>query len=172
MADIWFWSDPHLFHENIIQYCRRPFKDAEFMNEFLLDSWNTYCKPQDKGYWVGDVALGYGGNEEKLSWLLHRFHGKLRLNPGNHDNLKSPALHRRFEKIEYWSGTKGWGFFTHHVPINCENFRGKDVVAQVHGHTHNKFMKEKHYINVCVDATNFRPMHLDEIKAEIKKLGL
>lgn len=90
------------------------------MNEFLVDSWNTYVKPQDKGYWLGDVTMGYG-NEEKLSWLLHRFNGKLRLNPGNHDNLKSPALHRRFEKIEYWSGTKGWGFFTHHVPLNREN---------------------------------------------------
>lgn len=168
MADIWFWSDPHLFHENIIKYCNRPFANAERMNEALVESWNMYCKPQDKGYWLGDIAMGFGGEEDKLSWLLHRFNGKLRMNPGNHDNLKSPALHRRFEKIEYWSGAKEWPFFTHHVPLHQGSFRGKNVVAQAHGHTHNNFV-EGPYINTCVDVTNFKPMHLDDIIKEANK---
>lgn len=170
MADIWFTSDTHFMHENIIQYCGRPFANAEFMDEFLIEQWNTLVKPGHKIYHLGDVACGYGGNERRLGNLLRRLNGKKRLNPGNHDHLKSVALHDHFEKIEYWSGAKEWPFFTHHVPLNRENFRGENVIAQVHGHTHNKFMKEPYYINVCVDVCNYRPMHLDEILEEIKKI--
>jgi len=170
MTDIWFTSDTHFMHENIIQYCGRPFKDAEFMDEFLIGQWNMLIKPQDKVYHLGDVACGFGGDDRKLGNLLRRLNGHKRLNPGNHDNLKSVALQTHFEKIEYWSGQGQWPFFTHHVPLNRKSFRGKDVVAQVHGHTHNNFMEESYYINVCVDVTNFRPMHLDEILDEVKKI--
>lgn len=169
MADIWFTSDTHFMHENIIQYCGRPFKDAQYMDEFLINQWNILIKPNDKVYHLGDVACGYGGDEKKLGLLLSRLNGRLRLNPGNHDNLKSPALHKYFEKIEYWSGQGSWPFFTHHVPLNKENFRGQNVTCQVHGHTHNKLM-DGPYINVCVEVCNYRPMHFDEILQEVKKI--
>jgi calcineurin-like phosphoesterase family protein len=32
MADVWFTSDFHLGHFNIIRYCNRPFVDTQEMN--------------------------------------------------------------------------------------------------------------------------------------------
>lgn len=168
MVDKWFISDTHFFHDNIIRYCDRPFHDAEEMNEFIVQEWNKRVKPGDKIYHLGDVGLGFEGDESKISWLLSRLNGKKRLIVGNHDNLKSPALHRFFEKIQLWNGFKDEGFTCIHIPIRLDQLR--DGFCCVHGHIHNRLMKDPHYINVCVEHTNYAPLHMDEIKARIKKL--
>lgn len=168
MAEKWFISDTHFFHDNIIQYCGRPFKDAEFMNEYMVDQWNKCVKPQDKVYHLGDVACGYGGNDQKLGWLLGRLNGKKRLITGNHDNLKSPALHKHFEKIELWKGFKKEGFTCAHIPLPLKALRDGDF--QVHGHIHNNLEDDPHYINVCVEHRSYAPVHMDQILLEIKKV--
>src|SRR6266851_5659198 len=37
---IWFTSDTHFHHENIIDYCRRPFAHAYEMNNEMIRRWN------------------------------------------------------------------------------------------------------------------------------------
>lgn len=37
---IWFVSDLHLAHKNIIKYCSRPFDNVNQMNEILIQNWN------------------------------------------------------------------------------------------------------------------------------------
>ena len=34
---LWFTSDTHFCHENIIRYCNRPFKNVEEMNVLVLE---------------------------------------------------------------------------------------------------------------------------------------
>ena len=36
-SNIFFTSDTHFNHEKIIGLCKRPFKDAEEMNEYLIE---------------------------------------------------------------------------------------------------------------------------------------
>ena len=55
---IWFTSDTHFFHNNIIDYCKRPFVNAEEMNEYIIKQWNSVVKPQDEVYHLGDFAFG------------------------------------------------------------------------------------------------------------------
>lgn len=166
MADKWFISDTHFFHDNIIKYCNRPFKDAQEMNEMLILNWNKVVKPKDKVYHLGDVACGYGGDDAKLGTLLRRLNGKKRLVVGNHDNLKSVALHKHFEKLEMWKGFEE-GFTCTHVPYMLAHLR--DGAYNVHGHVHNNSLNNPNYINVSVEVRNYTPVSMDEIKELIRK---
>lgn len=171
MANKWFISDTHFFHKNIIGYCDRPFKDEKHMNECIADNWNKFVKPEDKVYHLGDVACGMrsGGYTDKdLSKLLFSLNGQMRLIVGNHDPLKSPVLHRRFEKIELWKGFKEYNFTCVHIPLPLKALRDGNFC--VHGHIHNNNLEDPHYINVCVEQWNYTPVHLDEILKEIAKV--
>lgn len=166
MAEKWFISDTHFFHENIIRFCERPFQDAQQMNEFMVDKWNRTVAPGDKVYHLGDVACGFGGDDSKLGNLLGRLNGKKRLVVGNHDNLKSVSLQKHFEKLELWYGQKKWGFTCSHIPLPLEHLRDGNFC--VHGHIHNAIKNDPHYINVCVEHTLYGLLNIDDIFKQMK----
>lgn len=44
---IYVTSDTHFNHENIIKYCKRPYENANKMNESLIKNWNKVVKKED-----------------------------------------------------------------------------------------------------------------------------
>lgn len=156
MVDIWFISDTHFGHENIIKYCNRPFNNAAEMDEFMIQEWNKLVKTGDHVYHLGDVMMG---DKEKLGSMLRRLNGKLRLCAGNHDNLKSPYLMDRFEKVMLWRNWKEIGVTFAHIPMDADQL---PYGVQAHGHIHNK-TKEGPYINICVEHTGYKPVHFDQV---------
>lgn len=160
MSNIWFISDTHFYHDNIIRFCGRPFANSTLMNERLIDNWNRTVKPQDKVYHLGDVAMGC--TDKELTALLRSLNGHKRLIVGNHDNLKSPAIQNNFEKIELWGGQADWGFTVSHIPVPLEHLR--DGRYCVHGHIHDNVSSNPFYINVCVEQIGYTPIHLEVIK--------
>ena len=173
MADIWFISDHHFFHDNILKFTddngkliRPGFKDTDEMNWFMVEKWNSVVKPQDKVWHLGDVSFKTVEKAAELDNLLGKLHGHKRMLAGNHDNLKSPALHKHFEKIELWKGFKAEGFTCSHIPLRLESLR--DGAVCVHGHIHQNLMKEKGYINVCVEVRDYTPVHMDTLIKEVK----
>lgn len=182
MAEIYFTSDTHFFHKNLIHFegGRREFSCVEEMNETMVSRWNGIVRPQDKIYHLGDVA--FAGDHE-LDQLLSRLNGHKRLIVGNHDKIKNSVLQKHFEKIELWTGGrfKHLGFIGSHVPIHPDHF-GKWLL-NVHGHTHRRFVLAKYstpgspikspdsrYMNVCVEQTNYTPIHVDLIIKRAKEL--
>ena len=138
------------------------------MNWIMAERWNSVVKPQDKVWHLGDVAFKTGERAGELEALLQRLNGHKRMLAGNHDNLKSPVLQRHFEKIELWKGFKDEGFTCSHIPLRLESLRDGKVC--VHGHIHQNLMKEKGYINVCVEVRNYTPVHMDTLVQEVKKM--
>jgi calcineurin-like phosphoesterase family protein len=165
MREKWFISDTHFFHENIIQYCGRPFANAETMTECLIKNWNSVVGPNDYVYHLGDVFMG--GNDRDRNEVLYALNGHKRLIVGNHDEklLKSDCL-RAFDKVMYWRGFKEKNFTCTHVPHELHRIR--DGEFNVHGHVHNNLENDPHYICVCVEHTNYTPVHMDEILEQIK----
>lgn len=81
-SKVFFTSDPHFCHEEIIGYCNRPFKNAEEMNEALIKNYNYLVGDNDVVYFLGDVGFS---NYQKLKPIFSRLKGKKILIRGNHD---------------------------------------------------------------------------------------
>jgi calcineurin-like phosphoesterase family protein len=79
---IWFTSDTHFGHANIIKYCERPFRDTDHMDAVIVDNWNSIVSPEDTVYHLGDVALG---TIDKSLANVGRLNGYKILVIGNHD---------------------------------------------------------------------------------------
>lgn len=168
--NIYLISDTHFNHTNIIKYCSRPFKDAEEMNDHMIDQWNSVVKPQDKVYHLGDVYMGGSrGYTEHL--LKHRLNGHKRLILGNHDNGKDQILHHAFEKIDIWRMFPEFGLLLTHVPVHRSallksgrNGSPDQVLLNVHGHIHERPAPTADHLCVCVEQINYQPVNIEEIR--------
>lgn len=172
MADVWFISDTHLGHKNILNFKRndgtplRPFSSTWEMEGCIFERWCEVVKPQDKIYHLGDVAFTKGSLERMLALPGHK-----RLVRGNHDLFKMKTYTRIFEEV--YGVRQLDGFWFTHVPIH-EGSMGQRVKLNVHGHLHaNKVMssphiEDKRYYNVSVECIDYRPINFDELKAYAK----
>lgn len=82
---VWFTSDLHFFHENIIHYTNRPWSNAQEMNEGLIGRWNGAIGPDNDIFILGDLAMGGNSKAPLLAKILRRLNGRKYLIPGNHD---------------------------------------------------------------------------------------
>lgn len=104
---IWFTSDLHFGHGNIIKYCDRPFVDAggnpdvPHMNTALMNNWNERVAPDDTVMILGDIVMG---QREKTLPLLPLLHGEKFLIMGNHDYCWPPLWKAsQAAKAEKWT---------------------------------------------------------------------
>lgn len=176
IRDVWLISDPHLNHSNILRFTTkdgkkcRPFNTLSEMNERIIYEHNSVVKPQDKWYCLGDVFFG---NRNEADVLLSRMMGHKRLIVGNHDvvygNYNSNPLTKHFEKIFLWRKWSGMALLLTHVPVHPstlgeDRFSGEDFI-NVHGHTHNNGSPSGPYKSVCVELTDYKPVHIEDVKA-------
>jgi calcineurin-like phosphoesterase family protein len=142
---IYFTSDPHYWHNNVIRYCSRPYSTVEEMNEDMLAKWNSVVKPEDTVYCLGDFSLAFRGVEI----YSFRLNGTRYLVPGNHDFCHSYHKHgRKLENLEKWTQKYkdyGWNILPEqttlsvgelgivnlcHHPYGDENSSGSDAGYQ------------------------------------------
>ena len=86
---VFFTSDSHFCHKNIIEFCSRPFETVEEMNEKLVENWNKVVGPSDIVYHLGDFC--FAGSAE-WHYLLGKLNGRIHLIIGNHDEKTGTAV--------------------------------------------------------------------------------
>lgn len=173
MHNCWFTSDTHFRHANILtftgnegQLIRPEFKTVEEMDDCMITNWNECVKEGDRIYHLGDVIMHSGTPE--IQSILGKLNGSKRLILGNHDTDYLKSMLPYFKKVSLWRLFKEYGFICSHLPLLEGQFTHK-VPVNVHGHIHEKLMGGLRYINVCVEHTQYRPLHLDEIIAIVDK---
>lgn len=171
LSEIYVISDTHFNHYNIVHKFGRvgEFQSVEEMNETLIDNWNNTVKPGDKVYHLGDFAFG---PKTDIPPLIKRLNGRKRLIIGNHDDVK--LLTPYFEKIMLWRMWKGLGLLFTHVPVHPSTL-GEDrfdsvPIRNVHGHIHGNPSPAGNYRCVCVEQTDYRPVHIEDLKYKIGEL--
>ena len=172
---LWFTSDSHFFHKNIIELGKRPFQSVDEMNETIVSNWNKLVRPEDIVYHMGDVSFG---NRALTKELLDKLHGTIRLIQGNHD-MKNAVLKKgcveRFEwvkdiyflKVPDPDGPDGktQGIMLCHYPIMSWNQMHYGT-WHLHGHCHGTLPMDmtKKRMDVGVDPNFFKPLSYERIK--------
>ena len=156
--DVWFVSDEHYGHENIIKYCGRPFSSVQEMDTTLIANHNKLVKDEDWVYHLGDFA--YTNKREYVS----RLRGIHVLIAGNHDHFIKQADKEAF-KIIYEAGYMfqdcGIAIWLSHYPHYVWPTVYQVATAHFFGHVHNNLDKSYHplAINMCVEMWKYTPVH-------------
>lgn len=179
---VWFTSDTHFYHENIINFCNRPYSSVEEMNESLIANWNSVVKPNDYIFHLGDFC--WGNDKDKIIEILKRLNGKINLILGNHDtNIITQRLERYFHSVQYQDliEINSDRVYVSHLPF--ATLPGIDSpskqIYQCYGHVHlcpNYIGSDYKYIenlnfkqyDVGVDANNYFPVSWDMVRDKMK----
>lgn len=89
---IWFTSDTHFGHANVLAFCGRPWGTVGEMGDALVDAINERVAPEDTLYHLGDFSFRMTVDAAR------GLHGRIRCRdvrrvPGNHDKgWSQPAV--------------------------------------------------------------------------------
>lgn len=136
---VYFTSDTHFGHANIIKLCNRPFSDVKEMNEKLIENWNKTVEKDAIVFHLGDFCFG---GTTLWKEVRSRLNGYLVLIKGNHDehNLK-PSLESIFDAVTYQAYFKmsdNITVYLNHYPFLCYggSYKTEHNVWQLFGHVH------------------------------------
>jgi calcineurin-like phosphoesterase family protein len=181
MANIYFTSDLHLDHTNIIKYCKRPFSSGIEMTDELIIKWNTQVNSDDLVFILGDFLWGKDVN--RLIEVTARLNGKKILIRGNHDQFTdNEYLNAGFLKVLSMTefNINGYSFILCHYQMMHWN-NSHHGSFHLYGHQHDKKQYTPNHIayqqlgmserkmNVCMDSNNFKLFSIDEIITKLKE---
>ena len=152
-SKVFFTSDTHFYHGNIIRFCNRPFKSVEMMNETIISNWNNTVGQDDIVFHLGNhdlknIRQGYINRFEHVAMQMH--------------------IEVNKQKI-----------YLNHYPFLCFDGGYKDV-WQLFGHVHTRqnntgidaarlqYLYPTQY-DVGVDNNNFTPVSFEQVKRIITK---
>jgi calcineurin-like phosphoesterase family protein len=166
--EIYLTSDTHFDHKNILKYepSRQQFGDHIQMTEALIELWNDTVKPNDLIFHLGDVFFSRAKRSEEIA---ARLNGRKILIDGNHDHFsRTKYAEMGFDLHNYYFID---GLYLSHYPQSESAIRTainqKAIVGNVHGHVHSNIagLDQNIYKCVSVELTNFKPVHIEQIKS-------
>lgn len=180
MRDVFFTSDSHLRHANVLQFepKTRKFNSIEEHDEHIISTWNEYVKPNDTIYHLGDFCLA---GVTRWIEILERLNGNIHLIKGNHDRDKvakrvlREGLIKEYYPIGHYMKTSGYILHLTHYPLEI-GIRPRMFNISGHIHSHENTMQNQ--MNVGLDSpidyglTKFgQPVHLDELVAKMDEIN-
>jgi len=168
---LFFTSDFHLNHFNIIKYTNRPFKSLDEMNSTIIKRFNERVDKNDTVFYLGDFIFksgsgrGEGEPDKAISFREQLKCKNIIFLEGNHDKKGKNSLKTPIKKIIIYYGGKDICLV--HDPIYLD----WNYSFCICGHVHEKWMfrefqrngKKVHCCNVSVEQWNYYPITWDEI---------
>jgi len=168
MRDIWFTSDFHFGHFNIIRYCNRPFANVQVMDDAIADGVNTCVKPNDVLYFLGDFCLGRA--EQVIAYRKRLACKTIHFVEGNHDKVTRTQQ----QLFTTWGVLSEINIAKQKIVLCHYAMRVWPHHAQgawhFYGHSHGNLPDDSRSlsIDVGVDAHAFQPWQFDELQAVMK----
>ena len=177
---IFFTSDQHWGHANILESCQREFSNITAHDTELIRAWNSVISEDDVVYHLGDVTLK---NAAFASQVFQQLNGSIHVlaYPWHHDSrwLKTPQQSKNgpvdieppIVVMEHMiKGADGWlPIILCHYPFEVWDRKHYGAV-HLHGHSHAGLQRVPNRLDVGVDMAfrllgNYRPFRIEEALA-------
>lgn len=146
---LFFTSDLHFGHRNVIGFCNRPYSNEKEMGENLIQNWNNTINENDIVFVLGDVF--WFNDSRSIKKILNQLKGEIYIVPGNHDDFNSyhrvddPRIHICQDVValwvdsedDRWTMVKNYEIWLSHYPMMTWPHR-ENKAYQLFGHIHSK----------------------------------
>ena len=168
---IYFTSDQHFGHTNILKHTDRPFSSTEEMDAALIRNWNSKVHRNDTVYILGDLFFR---NSVPAEEYLRQLKGIKHLIIGNHDKdwMKRIDLPQFFASAQLMAEINDGNhrITLCHYPMMSWNGCNKGAF-HIHGHIHNNrndsywplLRRMPQALNAGVDINGFSPVTFKEL---------
>ena len=184
--DIFFISDLHVGHANVIRYDGRPFTTTDEMHVELIKRWNSVVDTDSIVYFLGDLSFS---RTDLTKWFVSQLNGKIHAIAGNHDKPKDLRSLGRFEEVHDYGteigvydedslqsrGSQGYQkIVMSHYPILSWN-KSHYGAWHLHGHCHGSLMKtmpdyyKRKVMDVGCNMIDYAPISYEQVKAIMAK---
>lgn len=178
---IWFTSDLHFGHRNVLRFCDRPWNDEKQMGAGLIENWNSVVGDNDIVFVIGDTF--WFNDSRSIKKVLSQLKGKdIYILPGNHDDFEAyhrvddPRIHLCQDTVVCWvteEGKKKREISMSHEPKTTWPHR-ENGAYQFFGHIHSKpgrttgvdqdLLLHWNQCDVGCDYWNYVPVRLEELE--------
>lgn len=187
--NIWFTSDMHFGHRNVIRFCSRPYTDEKHMGQELIKNWNDTVKPNDFIFSLGDFS--WWTDRHGVKKLVEQLRGMKYFLPGNHckegmyELIDSPTFHECSDTVVLYirpsdendprfGGVKCFEIVLNHYPLLTWSHVDYQNCYQFFGHIHSKAgqpmmefgellnIREGKQYDVGCDRHDWKPINLFE----------
>lgn len=168
--EIFFTSDCHIGHKNIIKYCNRPFDCVDDMNHTIISKWNDAVSYNTRVYCLGDIC--FARKDEQFREMIGQLNGKITLILGNHDNFKMVRRNKDlFEEVVPVKEIRhdGQTIVLNHYAQRTWN-KSHHGSIHLYGHSHGTLPPYGYSFDVGVDSWNFAPVSWTQVKEKLKTL--
>lgn len=162
MTAVYFMSDPHLGHNNVIRF-RPQFKSIEEHDDYIEQQYKSTVTKRDKVYMLGDIAFTKEALQRIKSWAGYKV-----CILGNHDCERNGVTLQDYLEVfdEIHGFIKYKEFWLSHCPIHPAELRGKNSIS---GHVHSNTLDDPRYLNVSMENIDYKPIELQQIRKIFKE---
>lgn len=178
--NIFFISDLHIGHKNVIQFDERPFHNTDEMHCEIIKCWNSVINDEDIVYYLGDLTFC---GKSVTNQIIYSIRGKINFILGNHDKMKDIIKLNRWENVHEY----GTEIFIKDGDLNTRNCNGYQQLIlshypifswnrshygsfHLHGHSHGNLMKsnpefyQRKILDVSCNIIDYTPISYTQVK--------
>ena len=187
--NVFFTSDFHLFHKNVLKFDNRPFEDVHEMHKAIEERWNEVVSIDDIVIYLGDLSFARREDKDFVNGMMWSLNGTIHYVMGNHDDYREISKDKRYESVQDYlevriahmvDGKRVETLFCcMHYPIYSWN-KAHHGSYMVHGHCHGNlhhgedasFYVNRRVIDVGCMLTDYKPISYLEIMEKLKGVKL
>ena len=188
---IFFSSDQHFGHRNVVKFCNRPYADEKEMGKALIENWNSVVGPDDIVFTMGDFF--WFNDSHSIKKVVNQLNGTIYIVLGNHDKKESfrrcdpekliivdgvTHIFLRCEDENRWY-EKTFEIVCCHYPLMTWSHRDRGAI-NLFGHIHSGWLRPSddydqdlplwtgQQLDVGVDNQDFKPVSFEDVLYQLE----